>query len=177
MKKIYKLLGITGKSPLVVDFIKSSNNIFDYFMIDDKDARLPKIIIASIQYEKDIERIKKRDVIDASIGLIIVSEKFIEIADEKFYREAKPVNCYLHYDSIFLKNYYALDIKKKLRLVDKKRSSFSDKNKKYIRNVVCKSKIDDDFLIAKDIDYPTVFRISESFAEKISHLRLNIKKG
>lgn len=53
--------------------------------------KTPPVLKAELQCTEDKARISERDVIDASIGVLIVSKRFLELMDKEFYQEACPV--------------------------------------------------------------------------------------
>ena len=172
MTKIYKLSSIVGTAPLVVDFIQSANEIFEYFIMGNRDVKLPSTLTAELQSYEDRARIVKRDVIDASIGVLIVSKKFLELMNEEFYQECNPIALMVCYQKETVFTGYILDVKGKSYIVDKAKSSFFDDQQQYIQRAVCKRDTEEQFLITRDRDYPAVFRISETLAKTIEHLNL-----
>lgn len=174
MTKIYRLTSITGTAPLVVDFVQSGDEIFEYFIMGNRNAKIPSTLTAELQCSEDKARVAKRDVIDASIGVLIVSENFLELMDKEFYQEVHPIKLLLCYEGETAKTGYILDITRTLNLVDKAKSSFFDDQQQYVRRAVCKNAVEEPFFIARDRDYSAVFRISETLAKTIEHLVLEV---
>ena len=167
-KKYYYILPSLNFGPNVFNIKDGSNRIFDFFILNKNNGKFLEFTkpILSTPEEMDLSKIKETDFYPVNISVPLFSERAYEFLSSTLINEVLFFECETANFSLDQKLFLAKIINY-LPLIDKEKTEYRtlrDGDKIPISYTIKLVKTDNyDFLIARDIEYPSLVVVSEEF--------------
>jgi hypothetical protein len=165
--KLFALLSATQTGERV-DFKDPKRRLFGYFMWDTNDGKFlthttPRGVAQEGIAPADVAR---ADYLDINIGIPVFSPKAVEIFRGSMADEMTFHPCVVECEGQDFPFFFGR-INKRVALVDKARSTFRSltDGEHVLSGAVFRSTFDEDFLIARDVEFPEQMAVTSAFRD------------